>query len=897
MIHLWRWQQQQQLRRGSVISSGSVLFGRGGPHSSCCCVDGGSAVGSSRNGTPAAHRRLLRRRIVVGSAQCTSSATSWSSAELNGNNFVQHPIVQPMGRRFPFSPSLLPRPPPRLSVNSGSVCRSFASASNSSSGATVRGGSGGEKEVFDNPYRQQGTRNLQLDFFGEPVTFLACAGPSMAAKVDDRVVSNAMAAYDGHLLSVVSKGRTCVGGGEEHGLDVKSMHAASLGWSELLRYAAAWNDADDVVRVVKPDGGRSASSGEGGESRSEEEEQRISAPMLAAVAVSPVLAHAGVAYLRHLDALLANNKIGAKNKSKKNSGRRAGVPTIQLYEIASSAVSYKDDERLNIRERLHLRALDCLLRDQHSTALVYLLRLLRQCPGDALGLSLAMDVAQAVGDRDSALRVSGTVSAYWNERRGGIVRPAMPGHAMASSLVALGLAVGGRFEEAEPLADRAMKQGRKVCGALATWSQAHIFDGGGRVAEGISALANFDGMTNYEGSGFLFFECRLAGYGSRFSLEREERGRGKSKALRLYDAHFGRILEYSGFGVGQPRTRPHQKAPLGWSETKSIDMGEEDERDKEEATSTFFGKWFGGGKDVPDKGDDQKQQEYEIIERGDRAPSREADAWEPSCEDILTWIPPTPQLLSDATLLLFRFTLNGTISRKDGRWDAIRKAWEAMLTIQRKHQGSIIFSPLISLAATLVCSPSETGADTIGNGRLAQGLYMLGEQLQLGDMPNESSATGAGGEPTTKAIREVVAEREPDFWLPAREEQTNNKWKEIVNHLTAALDGFDEEDDGAPNGGGTTITADSASRFRAWDFDARPIVEHAVVYAACKSGDIESLSLARSICSQGVTLRPNSPEEWWRYSIVLGLLGDDIASEDALNNSINVGAGQGARGS
>ena len=57
----------------------------------------------------------------------------------------------------------------------------------------------------------------------------------------------------------------------------------------------------------------------------------------------------------------------------------------------------------------------------------------------------------------------------------------------------------------------------------------------------------------------------------------------------------------------------------------------------------------------------------------------------------------------------------------------------------------------------------------------------------------------------------------------------------------------------------------------------------------------ESVSLARSVCSQGVTLRPNSPEEWWRYSIVLGLLGDDVASEDALAASLSFGGGQGVR--
>uniref|UniRef100_A0A7S0F6R0 Tetratricopeptide repeat protein 38 n=1 Tax=Craspedostauros australis TaxID=1486917 RepID=A0A7S0F6R0_9STRA len=84
--------------------------------------------------------------------------------------------------------------------------------------------------------------------------------------------------------------------------------------------------------------------------------------------------------------------------------------------------------------------------------------------------------------------------------------------------------------------------------------------------------------------------------------------------------------------------------------------------------------------------------------------------------------------------------------------------------------------------------------------------------------------------------------------------------------------------------------------YEGWDADVRPLLEHAVVYAACKSGDEESLAVARAICSEGVTLRPNSPEQWWRYSIVLGLLGDQVASEDALQASIAFGGGQGVRG-
>ena len=47
------------------------------------------------------------------------------------------------------------------------------------------------------------------------------------------------------------------------------------------------------------------------------------------------------------------------------------------------------------------------------------------------------------------------------------------------------------------------------------------------MSEGISAMANFDGIVNYEGAGWMFFDCRLAGYGARFSLDREDGDGGR----------------------------------------------------------------------------------------------------------------------------------------------------------------------------------------------------------------------------------------------------------------------------------------------------------------------------------------------------------------------------------
>jgi hypothetical protein len=462
----------------------------------------------------------------------------------------------------------------------------------------------------------------------------------------------------------------------------------------------------------------------------------------------------------------------------------------------------------------------------------------------------------------------------------------MPGHAMVTSLVALGLAVGGRYADAELMAERAMSQGKKTCGGLATWAQCHVFDGRGGVSEGISAMANFDGMQNYEGCGFLFFDCRLSGYGARFSIDREERGRGKSAALRLYEAAFDRVLRYSGFAEAQPWQHPQLKAPYAWTEP-SKSFGALDSGLAGTSRSTIFD-WVLGRQ--PKVNGNRK---FEISVKPGAPPSLNLDPWEPSCEDVLTWLPPTPALLADATLLLLRMTLNGTISSKNGRWEHMRKSWSVMLDIERKYgnrtSSSLQFCPLCSLAASILFPPSQTGGDSVGNGRLAMALFTLGELLQLGDSSTEESST--------TAIVTTVAETDPTFWLPAVK-GPQNEWKSVVDDFMSEIDGFDAYDTAVTSTAPSKQALNwvgSDSQFCAWEFDARPILEHAVVYACCKTGDVESLSLARAICSQGVTLRPNSPEEWWRYSIVLGLLGDQVGSEDALFTSMNVGSGQGGR--
>jgi hypothetical protein len=212
--------------------------------------------------------------------------------------------------------------------------------------------------------------SLELDFFGEPVTFVHATLDSTQQLTN--TTTNAMEALDGFLLTVVSKGKSCIGGGDEAGIDVKPAHAASLSWAELLRHAAVWNDSTTAT-------------------------QR-SSPMLAVVAVAPLLAQAGVAYVRHLDTLLKQASPGVK-----------GLPVIQMMDLATAVVETwmeHSDEALpwNERECLHVQALSYLLKDQHRRALSVVLKILQLCPGDLLALTLAMDLAQTTGDKRAALR-------------------------------------------------------------------------------------------------------------------------------------------------------------------------------------------------------------------------------------------------------------------------------------------------------------------------------------------------------------------------------------------------------------------------------------------------------------------------------------------------------------
>jgi len=698
---------------------------------------------------------------------------------------------------------------------------------------------------------------IHLDFFGEPVTFLGVS--SAKEEQGDTAIAKAVASLDGFVIGIASKGKSFTGGGEEEGIFTQGAHSAALAWSELLRHASLWN------------------SGRG-----------RSAPMLAYVAVSPMLVQTGVGYVSYVDHLLSKVDSGVDR-----------LPPIQLLQLAREAASKKDDEYLNPRERAHLQALDCMLRHDHKRALVILLRHLQKCPGDGLALSLALDLAHTVGDSTAALQAAGSVAAYWNERRGGILRPSIPGYNTATALIAVGLAVGGRRAEAEPLAMFAIDKGEKLAGGVATWAMAHILDAEGRTAEGISTCANSDGTRNFEACGLLYFDSILSGYGVRFALDREERGRGRSKALRLYDNNYERVLDYTGFATGTAWDVPSRKAPVGWrkSQFKKAD-------DPKNFMDALFSKNKSNTSNEDHAHENSTSSESghdQIIVKGDSLPSLSLDNWIPAVEDVMTWLPPTPRLLSDATLLLLRLTLNGTVSTQNYRWENLRNSWAAMLGVQLKCGADLKtfeFSPMVCVAASLLASPDQVGRLSGAGGRLARALHKMGDLLNLGDIRVPSSGEEDQDEKSTYLstllFKDIVADKAPDFWLPVVDDTSKDEWRSVFKLLSSAIDGvYDPNEDVEYF---DILTSELQRGFEdSWEFDVRPLLEHALVYAACKCGDFETLSLARSVCSRGVTLRPSSPEEWWRYSIVLGLLGDEVASEDALQASLAMGGGQGAR--
>ena len=428
------------------------------------------------------------------------------------------------------------------------------------------------------------------------------------------------------------------------------------------------------------------------------------------------------------------------------------------------------------------------------------------------------------------LRAAGFVASYWQERGERGLRRSMPGYAQVLSWIALGFAVGGRFPEAERLAEHALYQDAESCGAVAAWALVHVYDAEGRTAEAISRTSG-DFSHHYERSGLLFFDGRLRGYGARFSLDREGLGEGRS-SLRVYDANFDRVLQYSGYAHGRPWGKPQRRAPKGTGLVAAA----------EHTAKFFFGRLFGA------KHDESQSEKKEMAATGASGPAQATLG----IEDVLAWMPPTPQLLVDATLLLLRLTINGSVPPNDQRWKELANAWNVMLTLDQlnsdesdKGLDSGTLAPLGVAMASLVC-PLTALPQTKGRVlQLSKALSLFGELLR-------SESSMGDSQPTDK---------ETEAWISVTKE---------LSEAMSCVDDFD-----------------------GWDMELRPIVDQVICYAACKTDDHASLCIARSICSQGVSLRSNCPEEWYRYSVVLEHLGDNVAAEDARAASISLGSGEG----
>lgn len=470
------------------------------------------------------------------------------------------------------------------------------------------------------------------------------------------------------------------------------------------------------------------------------------------------------------------------------------------------------------------------------------------------------------------LSAATNVSTYWIERDGGALHlnHSHPGQTMATSLLAVGLSSlssSSRASTAERLAETALARDSDGSGGTAVWALSHCLAAEGRSAEMISKLAGFDGTQFYEGCGYLNFHTRMAGYGAIALLDRKGSGADRS-ALRLYDGGFGHILEYSGNNVegvdngGEVVCLKEMRVP------RSI------KGDMAGAVGSMFSGWFGGG------GGESISKGTTKVEKEDTPdqPDMMQQLQRRTAEDVLCWLPPSPLLLTQATGLLLRLTLCDGISSSDHRWSDLAAAWK--VSLQNVDEGSsftdqtpIEFMPLALLASSLLVEPDKlhmkSVPPTLHSGM--QGLHKMGELMRLGKLKLQSSS---------QSNADSVEE-----------------WKEVLQLLARARDSCRRWE--MPTGFSSSEYVNNCTDFATssqpigWDFDTRQFIEYSLCHAALEVGDYESLCLARSMCSEGTTLRPNCPELWWRYGMVLDRLGDEVAAENARAASVSLGSGEG----
>jgi len=669
----------------------------------------------------------------------------------------------------------------------------------------------------------------QMDCFGEPITFLES---SQFSTSEESKIDAAIDALDTFTMTFLSRGKTAADGGMDEGIAAKAAHSSAIFWADLIRNIQTWchpayqkgkDDSAPTMQIV------------------------CDAPMLVAAAFSPLLAQAGSAYVQNLnDSYFSSSSSNFQNK-------------LNLMRVIKAASSLRHSPHLSKRERFQLLALHYLMNDDHQRALATLNDLLNSCPGDAFGLSLAIDIANVLGDRRSAFRAASSVAAYWNEREKVTLtgQPTTLGHSIGCSLIAVGFAVGGRYQEAEQLAERAKRLDSYNSTGLVAWVLAHVYEAEGRVSEGASLLFGFDGVQSYADCGFLFFDSILGGYGGLFVLDRDG-ARADQMSLGIYDENFGRVLEYSGYNErgGNPILK---YAPMKLREvlTQSVTH----------TASSVWEQMFRSAKGVENKLSTSASNPD--IESSDQPSNRSTTI---ILEDILSWMPPTPHLLMEGTFLLLRLTMNGTISEADERWQDLRVAWEKMLNIEKKYAGcknKILFtgfSPLARIACSVVLENpfSDRKEENTTSSKLEKAANMMAKKMQLGKEKVENS-----------------------------EIEAIEGWKEIGTLLSEARSGWSN----CPQDIGCTryLIEPIIRDFDGLNLNFHSFSEYAICHSALKSEDSDLLCIARSICSENVVMRLNSPEIWWRYSLVLEKLGDNIAAEDARATSISLGSGEGAK--
>ena len=641
----------------------------------------------------------------------------------------------------------------------------------------------------------------EFDFFGEPITFINIKEDDTANNKnsnDDRQLL--CQRHDEFMLGVLSRGKSCSGGGGDEGIEVQSAHSLAMVYAPFLIHLSS----------------------------SEKVNSNGNAPRLVVSAVMPMLVNAGLEYVKKVDLLFRESSV---------------TPDVQMLSMAKDTLSLLKQQgsadavkMLTPPELLHLEALECMLNDQPRDALKKLLVLLTRSPGDAFAIHCALELAYTLGDISSARMISGSCATYWSERArySGSGTMNSPGYHLGCSMIALGFAAGNSgssLQSAEGLAIAAHMNDAENNGAIAAYALCTLYEAEGRSSEGHSTLVGSDGGQNVDGAGWKFFDSKLMGLGARYGLERDGM-RASETALRLYDIGFRRILNYNRNNAHLRKAPGNDHTGMRGLFNRLNPFNRIENVNKNENTSNDSA--------IHIKKTDEKS-----------ACSIQGTLKDYSIEDILSWLPPTPSLMTDATILLLNLTTYGSVNSSDERWSELREAWLTHILSKNgcleQSNAEVSLDPLRNMPLSYAAC-SLLVRDTDVNKKEDQHeicmnavLFKAGSMLGLGNKFTSSS-----------------------------KDSTSDDWSFLSQSLYT-LQPF----------------------IKAWDSDTRALLERLICYSSRQTDDYNGICAARSVCSESITLRANSPEVWWRYSYILDKLGDHEAAENARNTSYSLGKGEG----